>query len=172
MTAADRQDKLRLGFLTAIQVPQQGFMGGLLVTNHLGRPLEFQCTNPVKPNRTQEVLYGPTLQPFVLAELIGKTLLEKAGVKPHIVFITEAALLELREHITACLAMVVVHDHESAKNGFAFGRQTLITHADYGSDRSQLENKLTALPDDVDLLEPFERVEEALRQATGGTAAA
>ena len=65
-----------------------------------------------------------------------------------------------------------MHDHESAKTGFAFGRQTLSTHAGYGSDRSQLENKLTALPDDVDLLEPFERVEEALRQATGGTAAA
>ena len=53
MTAAETQDKLRLGFLTAVQVPQQGFVGGLLVTNHLGRPLEFQCTTPVKLKHTQ-----------------------------------------------------------------------------------------------------------------------
>ena len=172
MTAAETQDKLRLGFLTAIQVPQQGFVGGLLVTNHLGRPLEFQCTTPVKLNRTQELLYGPTLQPFVLVELIGKTLLDKAGVKPHVVFVTEPLLLELREHINTPLAQVVVHDDEAAKAGFAFGRQTLILNANNDGDRPQLEKRLTALPDEVDLLEPFDRVQEALRQATGGGAAA
>jgi hypothetical protein len=28
---------------------------------------------------TQEILYGPTLRPFVLAELIGRTLLDRKG---------------------------------------------------------------------------------------------
>ena len=165
-------EQFPIGFLTAIEVPQRGYVGGLLVTNHYGRPLEFQCTTPIQPNRTQQILYGPTLVPFILGELIGKTLLDKAGVKPHIVFVTDPALFELREHITAPLALVVVHDHQAAKSGFVFGRQTLVTHADYGSDRGQFEKKLTVLPDDVDLLEPFERVQEALRQAAGGTAAA
>src|SRR4029077_7204644 len=82
MTANGKQEQLRLGFLTAIEVPDKGFIGGLLVTNHCGRPLEFQCTVPVKANATQEILYGPTLAPFILGELIGGTLVEKAGVRP------------------------------------------------------------------------------------------
>jgi len=172
MTGTGRQEKLRLGFLTAIETPQQGFVGGLLVTNHLGRPLEFQCTTPVKPNRTQEVLYGPTLRPFVLAELIGKTLLEKAGVKPQAILVTEADLLELREQIGVPMALTVIHDDKAAASGKAFGRQTLVTHAEFPQDGEQLPRLLAALPDDVDLLEPFDRVQEALREAMGAGAAA
>ena len=56
MSGEATKDKLRLGFLMAFEVPQRGFVGGLLVTNHFGRPLEFQCTTPVQPNRTQQIL--------------------------------------------------------------------------------------------------------------------
>src|SRR6185369_15997182 len=99
MTAHGKQDRLRLGFLTAVEVPDKGFVGGLLVTNHCGRPLEFQCTAPVKANSTQEILYGPTLVPYILGELIGGTLVEKAGVKPQLIFTDREQILELRNHI-------------------------------------------------------------------------
>jgi hypothetical protein len=89
-------DQFRLGFLTAIEDAEKGFVGGLLITNRFGRPLEFQCTAPVKPSRTQQILYGPTLKPYVLGELIGRTLLEKVGVKPHLVMVETDELLELR----------------------------------------------------------------------------
>ena len=42
-----------LGFLTALEDDQGGFLGGYLVTNQRGRPLEFQCTTVVRPNRSQ-----------------------------------------------------------------------------------------------------------------------
>lgn len=93
------RDKLRLGFLTALELPQRGYVGGLLVTNHFGRPLEFQCTTPVKANRTQELLYGPTLVPFVIGELIGKTLVEKVNAKPHLIITDRLEFLELRAHV-------------------------------------------------------------------------
>src|SRR4029077_13789923 len=99
MAATGKHEQLRLGFLTAIEVPDRGFVGGLLVTNQYGRPLEFQCTVPVKPNSTQEILYGPTLEPFVLGELIGGTLVEKAGVKPQLILTDQLQILELRHHI-------------------------------------------------------------------------
>src|SRR4029077_19995704 len=93
MTANGKQEQLRLGFLTAVELPDRGFVGGLLVTNHCGRPLEFQCTVPVRPNATQEILYGPTLAPFILGELIGGTLVEKAGVKPHLILTDREQIL-------------------------------------------------------------------------------
>src|SRR5436189_2904144 len=106
MTANGKQDQLRFGFLTAIEVPDKGFVGGLLVTNRCGRPLEFQCTVPVRPNATQEILYGPTLAPFILGELIGGALIEKAGVKPQLILTDCEQVLELRNHIEAPVALV------------------------------------------------------------------
>src|SRR6516225_9688324 len=106
MTANAKPDQLRLGFLTTIEVPEKGYVGGLLVTNHCGRPLEFQCTVPVRPNATQTILYGPTLAPFILGELIGGTLVEKAGVKPQLILTDRAQILELRNHVEQPVALV------------------------------------------------------------------
>ena len=50
-----------IGFLTVTRDLEQGLFGGYLLLNALGRPLEFHCTAPVRPNRAQEILYGPTL---------------------------------------------------------------------------------------------------------------
>lgn len=96
--ASGKPEPYRLGFLTAIDLPDRGFVGGLLVTNHFGRPLEFQCTLPVRPNPTQVTLYGPTLEPFLLGELIGSTLLEKSGIKPQLVLVDREPILAVREH--------------------------------------------------------------------------
>jgi hypothetical protein len=59
-----------IGFLTIEEDQQCGHCGGYLLLNTSGRPLEFHCTAPVKRNRAQEVLYGPTLKPFLYGDLI------------------------------------------------------------------------------------------------------
>jgi hypothetical protein len=106
MTMESGKESFRLGFLTAIEVPERGFVGGLLVTNHFGRPLEFQCTAPLKPNRAQEILYGPTLIPYVLGDLIGRTLIEKVGVKPHLILTERNDLLPMRDLVSIPVACV------------------------------------------------------------------
>lgn len=106
MSETSPNKDFRLGFLTTVEVAEKGYVGGLLITNQHGRPLEFQCTTPVKPNRTQEILYGPTLRPFVLGELIGGTLVEKVGVKPDLILTEQSELLDLRNCVSvpvACL---------------------------------------------------------------------
>ena len=99
MTGPANGSELRLGFLTAIELPEKGFVAGLLVTNRFSRPLEFQCTTPVKPNRTQELLYGPTLRPFILGELLSRPLIEKVSVKPDLIVTDRPEMLNLREHV-------------------------------------------------------------------------
>ncbi len=64
-----------IGFLSVIEHDELGLFGGYLVLNMAGRPLEFHCTSPVRPNRAQEILYGPTLRPFLFGEQIGQALL-------------------------------------------------------------------------------------------------
>lgn len=184
------RDNLRLGFLTALEIPQRGYVGGLLVTNHFGRPLEFQCTTPVRPNRTQELLYGPTLVPFIVGELIGKTLLDKIGVKPQLIICDRSEFLELRSHVSIpvlCLDPQAGGDISPASLPLAntasdpvpsaaptrvhAGRQFFRVHEAHRSDGDALLKHMRALAADADLAEPIERVREALNEtmASGGT---
>jgi len=179
MSSSAKPETFRLGFLTAIEAEGHGFVGGLLVTNHLGRPLEFQCTAPLKPNRTQEILYGPTLLPFVLSDLIGRTLLEKVSVQPDLVLAERFEILTLREQIetpVACLEEETQHDRttkteksaSSNSNGseapMQLGRQKIRFHDAHQDDRSTLGRRSAMVPNEADLREPFERVREALME--------
>jgi hypothetical protein len=66
-----------IAYYTLVDDPRTGWTGGLLLLNRSGRPLEFQCTMPVRPTRAHEILYGPTLRPYLIAEVIGPLLIEK-----------------------------------------------------------------------------------------------
>ncbi|MDR2170852.1 MAG: hypothetical protein LBP59_11980 [Planctomycetaceae bacterium] len=67
-----------LGFITVIDHPQHGLIGGYLVLNQAGRPLEFHCTNPVRPSKTQEILFGVSLEPYLYGEQIARALVSKS----------------------------------------------------------------------------------------------
>ncbi len=166
MSKDGQQETFRLGFLTEIRIGERGYVGGLLVTNHLGRPLEFQCTAPVKPNRTQEILYGPTLVTFLLAELIGRTLVEKVGVKPHLVLVERSDLLELRRHISLPVACLI-EDPGPEQPAVRLGRQSVVWQEEFAQDQSPIERGGSYITPDADLSEPFQRVRDALREALG-----
>ena len=99
--------KPHLGFLTVLDQGPQGLFGGYLVTNMAGRPIEFHCTAPIKPNRAQEILYGPTLEPYLYGEQIGQTLLGKATAKPVLVCTDCRAALCAGEFVDTPVALVV-----------------------------------------------------------------
>src|SRR5437667_6269759 len=83
-----------------------GYMGGYLVTNIWSRPLEFRLSTAVQPNRIQQILYGGTLQPYICADLIGKTLVEKTATAVQCIITDCEPVLELRLRIempVACL---------------------------------------------------------------------
>src|SRR5262245_64172381 len=85
---------LNLGFLTVLH-EASGYLGGYLVTNQWGRPLEFRLSTAVQPNRVQQILYAGTLVPYICADLIGKTLVEKTAVPVRMVLTDTEAVLDL-----------------------------------------------------------------------------
>jgi hypothetical protein len=176
MAASGSQEQFRLGFLTAIEDPERGYVGGLLITNRFGRPLEFQCTAPVKPNRTQQILYGPTLKPFVLGELIGRTLVEKAGVKPHLVLTEHDDLLDLRDYVSVPVASLsdlpIAKTGEDGPRRLKLGNQLLTFHGGHNEDRAEIERQAAQIPSSADLKEPFDRVREALTETIKAATAA
>ena len=107
MSSTDAKSKPALGFLTVVEHPQYGLFGGYLVLNLAGRPLEFHCTAPIKPNRAQEILYGPTLQSFLYGEQIGQTLLQQASIAPLLVCTDQEPALAVREFAATPIVLVL-----------------------------------------------------------------
>jgi hypothetical protein len=107
MSNTDAKSKPALGFLTVVEQPQFGLFGGYLLLNAAGRPLEFHCTAPIKPNRAQEILYGPTLEAFLYGEQIGQTLINQGSIPPILICTDRAPALAAREHVSAPLVLVL-----------------------------------------------------------------
>jgi hypothetical protein len=161
---AQAAPKAQLGFLGVVNLAGTGFVGGLLVTNQLGRPLEFQCTTPVKPNRTQEILYGPTLNSFVCAELIGKTLFERLQVKPQLIVSDQPEMLALRTVVALPVCLILPKSSAALEGTIRAGAHFLKLHADFPDDVTLVTEIAKSFPADADLIEPLERVREALQE--------
>jgi hypothetical protein len=161
----EKSSAIYLGFLTA-QETSQGWVGGLLVTSRTGRPLEFQCTTPVKATKTQEILFGPTLLPYIRGELLAKTLIQRVNVKAQLLFVEHPDLLDVRQHTNSPVICLQApwHSNESFDElQFAPG---------YESDAEQLRKMIKELPSHADLSEPLRRVQEALTETVRAGAVA
>jgi hypothetical protein len=160
---------VNLGFLTVLNEPS-GYLGGYLVTNTWGRPLEFRLTSAVQPNRVQQILYGGTLQPYVCADLIGKTLVEKAGLAVQLIVTDREAVLDLRQKVDAPVVWLAPPDEtrtspEAAVAPAANGRGPLFCHPRFATDVSAARDLLARLDSTFDLAEPFARIREAVAEA-------
>ena len=103
-----------LGFLTIVDQPRLGLIGGYLVLNPAGRPLEFHCTTPVRPNRAQEILYGNTLEPFLFGERIARTLISRSKTPVGFVMINTAPALVVQDFIE--IPAVYVFEHRKPQS--------------------------------------------------------
>ncbi len=159
----------KLGFLTVIEVADRGYVGGLLVTTLTGRPLEFQCTTPVQANRTQQILYGPTLSPYIKGELIAKTLVERIQIKPAVIFVDQFEILGLRNVISTPVVVLKTEETLGKPNDDDHAKRTHQRHELYSlksfsEDLAIVSEMLQGIPADADLGEPLYRTSEALRE--------
>jgi hypothetical protein len=164
---------LNLGFLTVLH-EANGYLGGYLVTNVWGRPLEFRLSTAVQPNRVQQILYGGTLQAYVSADLIGKTLVDKAGVPVQLVLTDREPVLDLRLRLEVPVAWVAVPGDPAAAALAAQGAEVrpardgsgpVLCHRRFAPDVAVVRPILDRLEGNLDLAEPFGRIREAMTEA-------
>jgi hypothetical protein len=170
-----------VGFYTVVEHEQHGLFGGLLLLNTTGRPLEFHCTAPLKPNRAQEILYGASLESYLYGEAIGRALLAKVSAAPQFVCVDRPPALALRECCESPVALVVspaepgsgaepLFRVDAAHGGaslrmFSLGRHRLGVHRRYGEDEAHVTTSVGKLGEHFDLLEPFARIRGAIEEA-------
>lgn len=95
-----------IGFLTVIDHSRFGLVGGFLVLNPVGRPVEFHCTAPVKATRAQEILFGNTLQPYLYGEQIAQVLIRRCKSKISMILTDVLAVLAVQDFIAEPLVFV------------------------------------------------------------------
>ena len=181
------------GYLTVLEHDPDGLLGGYLIIDGRGRPLEFHCTAPVQPSRAEQILYGPTLGPCLVGEQIGGGLVAAARLRPKVILIDKLDLSFLGpQHEIETVLLVASTDTGSAggaseprlrgvgdptslpqtagataRHSFQVDRYRFELPPNRLGDPSTVSLLLESLSQRVDLAEPFERIHLAIREAGG-----
>jgi hypothetical protein len=164
---------LNVGFLTILQEPS-GYLGGYLVTNLWGRPVEFRLSTAVQPNRVHQILYAGTLKAYICADLIAKTLLEKTATPVQLLVTDSEAVLDLRLKVATPVVWLASAEDQAAASLVAgetcvrpvgSGRGPLLCHSRFPGDVAAVRELLQRLEEGLDLAEPLGRIREAIAEA-------
>ena len=155
MTDTPTPAAVTLGFLSLTQ-DAAGVSGGYLLTNAWGRPLEFRLSSSVQPTKVQQILYGPTLADYLQCELIGKTLVEKAGGPPNLIVTDSLVGLGLATRLGVPVVAI-------ADSGLSHARSSKPLAV--AGDQAAAVRALDLVDAAVDLAEPFARIREAAAEA-------
>lgn len=156
-SSAASPGNLNVGFL-AILSDATGTLGGLLVTNAWGRPLEFRLTSAVQPTRVQAILYGPALPGFLAGELLGKALIDKTTTPLAWIVTDSPHALDLRGHVHCPVAL----SSQTPPEGLTPASRGLFARD--AADVPRIEELLAQSPS-LDLGEPFQRIRDAVVEA-------
>jgi hypothetical protein len=171
--------QMQVGFLGHLDFENgSAYRGAILVTDAWGKPLEFRCTAPVKPNQVQRTLYGQTLMPHILVELLASPLLQSCQAKPEVILVQEASFFDVRHRFEAPVVLLrrqgagvnvrsdgdeelhkpIVVASESGK----FDPIVVESHWQFPGDLQSCCDRVRELFGRWDLMEPFERLNKGL----------
>ena len=157
------------GFLSTLATAEYGYFGGYLLVNGLGRPLEFHCTEPLRPNRAQQILFGATLPSYLYGEQIGQSLVNHSPLKPALLITDQRPVLAVRMLVEIpTVWLPAPSDFEPAMpEGYLplqLPSHTVWLAEAQAADRELiLQSSGRALPG-WDLGEPFQRIQEAISE--------
>ena len=167
-----KKNDATIGYFTVVDDPRTGWTGGLLVLDRAGRPLEFQCTLPVRPTRAHEILFGPTLRSHLVAQVIGKLLISKCRTPLSLICCDLPEGLKLESFTKSPVALVLeattVDGQPVAATDFVGSEPVKLAGSTFlvPMDRhAELDASADFYNDLPDAVEPFERIREAVKEA-------
>lgn len=173
-------ETLKLAYFVAMK-EGASYLGGLLLTDTSGIPIDFRYTEPITPTRLQSVLYGKALEPHLKEEVIQKTLLKEIKTPPDLFILPPADMAGGWNGDAKCPALALQKTQEPplAKAGETFRvspREVLLQSGEGGSPlrvifaltvepaaQEQTLQKLQEVAYHMDPVEPLERVYAALQ---------
>lgn len=173
-------ESLRLAYFVTLK-EGASYLGGLLVTDSSGIPVDFRYTEPITPTKLQTVLYGKALEPHLKEEVIQRTLLKELKGAPDLLIIPPTELAGGWSGEVRCPVLAVQKTQEPALGRLgevfrATPRELLLQVAEGASPlralfaagvdaaaQDQAAQMLIEAGYHMDLAEPLERVAAALQ---------
>jgi len=145
------------GYFLLYRLPEQrGYVGAILVVDNEGIPLEFKCTEAIRPTHVQQSLYGNTMEMYIAVKLCAIPLLKAVSNKPDMLFVNEQSFLTIREETEIPTLFVRQTDNVSDDMQPSIA---LMPHSQFEADK---EDELIRRSGRFDLIEPFDRVQQAV----------
>ncbi|MFK8111722.1 MAG: hypothetical protein AB8B91_05955 [Rubripirellula sp.] len=161
-----------IAYFTVVDDERTGWTGGLLLLTSGGRPLEFQCTLPIRPSRAHEILFGPSLRDHLIGEVIGPLLVKKCRTPISLLCCDQPESLSIESVVDFPIAIVaeaaekeegpITADSLTGFTAVELAGSNLQVPIEKADAVRELTGKLADLPDAV---EPFERIREAIKEA-------
>lgn len=165
----------KVGFICVRDLGQSTYRAGLLVLDAFGKPLEFRATNALRPDKVQRILYGASLFPTIARDLCGRPLLDSLRDRPEIVLADHEAFLPLHTPQTTVVYLRSAGETlEIDTDGERDPSEEEIVPARFepltarfapgvaDDHRLDMRRRLRELSENINLLEPFERISRAL----------
>lgn len=177
MPSEANTNEVYLGFLSVTGNTKQGLVGGFLLLNKVGRPIEFHCTAPVRPNRAQEILYGNTLSDFLYSEQIAQALIKHSKSNLFAIITDIPQILSAQENIATPIifAAKLKNEQLSAELNnldnlaeIKLGNSIGILSSSFADANPDLSRTFSESFNSIDPLEPFERIRSAIEEAQKG----
>jgi len=75
------QSQKQVGYFSHLKIGER-HIGGILITNQIGIPLEFKYTDPVVATKLHKMLYGSVLEKYLHENVIRDRLAKEIGCSP------------------------------------------------------------------------------------------
>jgi hypothetical protein len=156
-------DQHVLCYMTCPQDGSGASVGALMITDARARPLHFGYTAPIKPTTMQRLMYGPTLNEHLKIDVIANKLLKGMPQVPDVVFVDSEELLVARRLTSIPMAHLA---RKGDEKDVSASLSTLVYKTNENtSDRDTVGGVIAFLEPQIDLIEPFGRMLEALKEA-------
>lgn len=154
---------IMLAYLMCPQDAAGSYLGALMLTDHRTRPQHFSFVSPIRPTKIQRILYGPTLDEHLKVDVIGKKLLSDLPYVPELLVVETPELIGVRRVVHLPTAFLT----KTGDGDIEPGRLTSLRYdtGAYTDDEEVVGQILASLETTVDLVEPFNRMREALKEA-------
>ncbi len=152
-----------IGYLLVKKIENK-HLGGILVINDIGIPVEFKYSEPVTPTKLQEIIYGNSLEYFLHVEIIAKGLVQKLENRPELILVNDPNLVFDKNIVMITfLPQVVPEKKENNEAIINVNNSSIrITFQENSKIDENIIRKIVDIATRIDIIEPFDRIERAL----------
>jgi hypothetical protein len=154
------------GYLGIEKKSDETYIGGIIISDIYGIPVEFKYTEPVRPTNLQKILYGKSIEKYLTVDILAKKLLMSIQEKPRFILVKDMSLLQTQSKFPVIfIESIKKETNEASENDDRYrtdmiGKEYKIVYVN--TLTSEEYQWLTSISKEIDIIEPFSRLKEAL----------